>query len=343
MKYEKRGDKYRVRKTVDGKTLSLLFDKPPTEKDVVKKLAEKMAERDDKAVCEALKRDSFSNCVNLYIDLKSERISPRYKRELTHLADRLTEEFCALDVKEIKQMDIDRLIKHLQSKGLSPKTVKGYMISVVAIIKKFNPGISYSLDMLQPVPIKQDADTYIPTPAEVKSLLQYFDTHFPDQYCALALACYGLRREEIMAAEVSDIDSDDVLHVTKAMVQNEFNDWVIKDCKTIYSAREVPLDKALADRIRQQNKIYDYSPNRLGKSLKSAQKALGINEFSLHKLRHYFASQLHASGVSSADILRLGGWQKGSNVLELIYRHSLIDQDKERRKKIIAEFGSAIF
>ena len=55
--------------------------------------------------------------------------------------------------------------------------------------------------------------------------------------------------------------------------------------------------------------------------MKLVQTRLGLPHFSLHKLRHYFASSSHAMGIPDAVIMSMGGW-KTEIVMKSVYRHA---------------------
>lgn len=61
------------------------------------------------------------------------------------------------------------------------------------------------------------------------------------------------------------------------------------------------------------------------------QKELNIPRFSLHKLRHYYASVSHSLGVPDVYIMQAGGW-KSDNVLKTVYRHALNDKKREMQE-----------
>jgi integrase len=58
-----------------------------------------------------------------------------------------------------------------------------------------------------------------------------------------------------------------------------------------------------------------------------------MQHFSLHKLRHYFASRLSAEGVPDADIMALGGWSTDA-VMKTVYRHAMSAKTKEGKEAI---------
>ena len=61
--------------------------------------------------------------------------------------------------------------------------------------------------------------------------------------------------------------------------------------------------------IKDQGYVYKGFPGSISNYLGRIEKELGIEHFSLHKLRHYFASKLSAMNIPEADILKLGGWE----------------------------------
>lgn len=325
---------YRVRKMVDGRSVSLTFEKYPKDSDIIKALSKKLNEEPKE-----VKKNTFTfkDALTDYIELKKDSVSEKYALELSKLPDKLSDEFVNCEITQITQLMLDKEIHKWQKDGKSPKTIKNLTSAVRSVLRKYRPEAYFNTDMCKPVPIVQDEDIYIPSPEEVDELLEYFSIHFPDQYCAFALTTYGLRRSELCALSVSDFDEDCQVHINKAMVENSIHEYYIRPYpKNVHSVRTVPINEELVAEIRAQGFVYNRKPNRLGDALSTAQKALGIEPFSLHKMRHYFASQMHAAGVPDADIKRLLGHQKGSNCLDIVYKHSQIDRNKARKKEIVS-------
>lgn len=94
--------------------------------------------------------------------------------------------------------------------------------------------------------------------------------------------------------------------------------------------------------IRKQGFAYRGSPCYLSEHLNNVQRELGIPRFSLHKLRHYFASVMSASGVADVDIMALGGWET-DYVMKNVYRHSMIEQEAKRKRDAMSKLQSFIF
>ena len=68
-------------------------------------------------------------------------------------------------------------------------------------------------------------------------------------------------------------------------------------------------------------------------------KKCDVPKFSFHKLRHYFASELHAQGLPDKEIARIGGWET-LDTLHNIYQHSMRDKRKEFDNKVISIFSN---
>ena len=69
---------------------------------------------------------------------------------------------------------------------------------------------------------------------------------------------------------------------------------------------------------------------------------LGIARFPLHKLRHYFASEMSALGVPEADILRLGGWET-DHVMKTVYRYSMMEKEENTKREAAEKLRGVLF
>ena len=156
----------------------------------------------------------------------------------------------------------------------------------------------------------------------------------------LVLACYGLRRSEICALTLKDLDGD-TIRINKAKVLDEDGSWTMKTTKTTASTREIIIPDEIAEKIRRKGYIYNGYPNSIIRFLKNTEDALGIPRFPLHKLRHYFASKMSAMNIPEADIMRMGGWET-DYVMKGVYRHVMEDKNKEAQREAVKKLSSAI-
>lgn len=189
------------------------------------------------------------------------------------------------------------------------------------------------------MPQKLKNEPYIPSDEDVKRILDYSKgTQFE---IPLILACYGMRRSEICALTTQDIDGD-IVRINKAMVQDENKNWIVKTTKTTASTREIIIPTQIADKVREQGYVYKGHPGKISDYLYRAQKKLGIERFSIHKLRHYFASKMSALNIPEADIMRMGGWET-DHMMKSVYRHSMIDKQEQAKREAAEQLGKALF
>lgn len=143
-----------------------------------------------------------------------------------------------------------------------------------------------------------------------------------------------MRRSEICALDLSDIDGCTV-HIRKSKVICKDGGWIIKNYnKTTASTRDIEIPQSLADKIMHQGYIYKGHPGSISKHMHKLQAELGIKQFSLHKLRHYYASSAHLLGVADSYIMVAGGWSTDS-CLKRVYRHAFEDKAKEVNSKTV--------
>lgn len=329
---------YRVRKMKNGKMLTATFDHKPTEMEIIEAIAYKQK----MSIVKVGDETTVKDCILKYAEYKRTKNSPSTTREYIALPRRLSEAFLSTPISKVDQFTIDAEIMRLQGNGLARKTMLNYMSSVRTAINKFYPDLKINLEQL---PEKEPSEEpYIPTKEEVKELLEYVNKNDIMFYVPIALAALcGVRRSELAAIKVSSIDDEYNLHILTAIVQDENNDWVEKGNKTFKSTRLVPIPKPLADRIKLQGYVYNGNINSIGKALKRIEKEMGLPEFSLHKLRHFYITELWENGLKEADILYLSGHSKASDINKVIYRHQRIKEDRERRQKLSDGITSDFF
>lgn len=322
---------YRVRKSYKGKSYSLTFDRKPTKTMINDELMRRI--QSDPAAERS--NVSFKDAAVAYIASKEHVLSPSTIRDYSRYPERIPKWFCDLRMVLITQADVNNLINEL-SVGRSPKTVRNYHGFISAVLTTYRP--DFFLNTTLPQKIKHDV--YIPSSDDIRKLLQA--AAGSEYEIAIRLGCYGLRRSEICGLELSDLDNDGNLSISKSMVQNKDDEWIIKPYpKNFDSTRVVTIDKELAKLIRSTGYIYKGNPGQISKEMNRLQKLLGIPAFSLHKCRHYFASKLHDGGISDQDIMDLGGW-KTDHVMKAVYRHAMSDEKEEKRKKAAAVISGAI-
>lgn len=320
---------YRVRKMYRGKTYTVVFKEKPTQKEAIKALSEEL----DK-IHTNYSRMTFQAAAEEYVNIKRNVLSPKTIKEYVETPRRLPEWFCRTRISDITQVDINKVVNEL-CQTHAPKTVHNYHGFIFAVLSDFRPELRISTKL----PKKLKSAPYTPSDEDMKAI--FSEARGTIYEIPIILASYGMRRSEICALKPKDIEGD-VVHITKALVLDEKNNWVEKTTKTTESTRDIIIPMEIADRIREQGYVYKGHPNSITSYLIRTEKKLGIPHFSIHKLRHYFASKMSDMGVPEADILRLGGWSS-DHIMKSVYRHSMMDKEEERKREAAAKLSQTIF
>ncbi len=331
MNIEKRPNgKYRARITHNGKVYRKTFDRKPTKSDEVEFIKE-LSEREKK---EKEEKDSFKKCAENYIKNKRNVLSPKTIKEYKSALKNLPEWFCDMRISDITQSEINILVNELSEKN-KPKTIRNKHGFVSAVLSVYAP----EFVLRTKLPQKEENTVYVPSTDDIKRIVDYVkgDEQFE---IPILLACYGLRRSEICALTIDDLDGT-TLKINKAVVSNDKNEFVEKTTKTESSAREIEIGKYLADLIRERGYIYQGHPGSILKHLHMVQRKLGIEKFPLHKMRHYFASKM-LTITDKKTVQKMGGW-KTSYTMDKVYAHSLKEEEEKAKKAAVKLFDETIF
>ncbi len=330
MKIEKRGSgSYRVRKMYKGQMYTVNFDHKPTQKEAMLAMADELQKIQTKH--ESM---DFKAAAEEYIEAKKNVLSPTTIKGYKSAMKTISKKFQGLNIHDITALDIQSEINILAI-GHSPKTVRNYHGFISAVLGTFCPNLKISTTL----PQKLKNEPYIPSDEEVKKILKY--SKGTEYEIPIILACYGLRRSEICALTLDDIE-DDIVTIDKAKVLADTETWVNKTTKTTSSTRQIIIPMEIADMIRKKGYIYKGHPNSINSFLVKTEDKLGIPHFPLHKLRHYFASKMSALNVPEADIMKMGGWET-DHVMKSVYRHSMINQEKDAKRQAAEKLKNALF
>ena len=322
MKIEKLTDNtYRVRKQYKGRTYAICFDHKPTQKEAMIRMTEKMQVETDGS------KGKFEEYADKYIRSKENVLSPSTIGGYRKIVRCLSAEFKAKQFYDIQQIDIQNEINRY-AVDHAPKSVRNLHGFISAVFAVFRPNMNISTTL----PQKRKFDRNLPTTDDVKRILDASKGtkyHIPFQ-----LAVLGMRRSEICAATVDDLDGN-ILRINKATVYDENNQIIVRDnTKTEESTREIYLPDSLVAEIKDAGTIFDMTPSLLVKTLHSYQDKLQIPRFRLHDLRAYYVSYAHSLGIPDVYIMKNGGW-KTDYVMKSVYREALRDKTDEMQKKIV--------
>ena len=310
---------YRITKTVNGKRYRKTIDHKPTDAEAIKLMAELL----DNAPVNTSNM-TFDQAAEAYIQSKSRILSPATIRGYNNIRKNLPEKFSKTHIYDITALKVQSVVNEL-AENRSAKTLQNYASFIITVLENVDIHVKHPQ-----TPQKEKKDIYIPTTDDVQRIFNHIKGK--EEEIAIILAAHGLRRSEIAALTLSDLEGN-TLTINKAMVQDKAQRWVIKGTKTTDSTRTVIIPEDVADMIREKGYIYNKMPYTINQDLHRAQRELGIPEFSLHKLRHFFASFAHELGFSDKAIQSMGGW-KSDSILRTVYQHAM---DINEKKKKISE------
>lgn len=308
--------KYRVRKMVDKVMYTFILDHKPTDSEVIRLLAEKIADKSPTPETLPLKKACLK-----YMETKSNLLSPSTVRGYTSIVKQIPADmedvYVANITKPMLQAEVNRY-----AADHSPKSAKNYgmfLTTVCAFYGNEIRGIQY------PQMVKKES--YIPTVEELRAILK--DLEGTNFYVPVFLGCRGLRLSEVCALTLEDLSEDNILTIDKAKVR-AVEHYETKTTKTVNSARRIAIPARIADIIRAQGYIYTGHPCSIYRKLIRAEERLGIPSFSFHQLRHFFASYAHYEGFVDKAIQDDAGWATDAT-MKATYRQAM-DKDAISRQ-----------
>lgn len=327
MTIEKRANgKYRITQMIDGKRYRITLDHKPTKREAEDAIRELVAD----SATYADKDMTFQKAAEGYIGLKNNVLSPSTIVGYYKMLRQLSESFRETLINDIDRITIQAEINRLAA-SLSPKSVSNISGFIAPVLGMYRPQLQYKITL----PAKEIVEPYVPTEAEMKSILDHVKG--TEYYIPFTLGVFGLRRSEVCALELSDLEGN-ILHINKAKVQNIEKEWIIKHYnKTSESHRDIYLPDQLVDLMKKDGFCFTKHPERLYDRLCRCQDELGIQHFRLHDLRHYYASYAHALGIPDEYIMKQGGW-KTDHVMKRVYRHAFQKEYEEAAAKFAKNF-----
>lgn len=324
---------YHFQKMINGTRYSFTLDHKPTQKEI-KQLIDEKEKLNSRITSHNAQNATFYECAIKYLDIKKNVISPSTARSYGAMLRSMPESFTGLKLKDIDQLEIQKLINDIAAER-APKTVRNYHAFISAVLQLYAPGLTLNTTL----PQKIKNEDYIPTADEVKAVLKIAEN--TKYWVPFYLGAYGLRRSEILALTLDDINFETgEIIINKAMVYNDQHEWIIKQNKTTESSRAIIVSPEVLERIKRQNNVYTGHPRKIIENLHSMQKKAGVPQFKFHALRHFFATEI-SRVLPEADWLHLGGWSS-PYVAKKIYRHSRAEQETAEKKKAATQLTNLL-
>ena len=329
MTIEKHGSKWRIREMKDGVRYSVSVDYKPTKAEARALIADRIRQ-----FVTPTGAETIESAAKKYIARREATKSPATLREYDRIIKKLPPALKGTRLSNLKQEDLQGYIDGMVKQGLSPKTVMNRSGLLISVIKERRPEIAFNLNF----PQAKKPEFYIPDDDDIKKL--YDAVKGSEFEVAVLLGAYGLRRSEICALTLDDI-GDGSIRIEKGRVQDRNGDWVDKPTKTTNSTRTIIVPTELTDLIKKQGYVYRLAPGKITNHMRRQQEKLGLKKFTLHKLRHYYASKMSSQRAPDAVIKYSGGW-KTDYIMKQVYTHAMQKDVKEEAKKFGAELGAIL-
>lgn len=273
---------------------------------------------------------TLSEAYQRYINSKSSVLSPSTISGYKRLKKNHFQNLMPMKLSKITSKHIQTAINEL-SASYSAKTVRNAHGLLHSVMKAYRP--SFEFDTTLPQKVKPQYT--IPTTADIAVLLDKANNKI--RVPILLASQGGLRRSEICALPPDDF-TDFGVNVNKVAVYDADNNVKIKTTKTIAGTRFVPLPQNVIAEAKKW-KYFNLTPATLDRQYSTLRNKCDIPRFSFHKLRHYFASELHSQGITDQYIAEIGGWET-VEVLHSIYQHTLRDKQETMSEKIVSIFDT---
>lgn len=315
---------WRVRITIDGKTYSFTAE---TEDEAIYKAS---AFKTGREKFQKPKDKSVFQCVKEYIESKENLLSISTIRGYYIILDNaLTQienvKLCNLSEKVLQQW------VNANAANYSAKSLKNQFGLVTSALKQEKIQLDYNKILLPKVESKEPL---IPDEKQIGQILRIVNGTSVEIPVTIAVTL-GLRQSEIAALKWADYNGE-MLNIHSAKVPDKTHKYVYKDTtKSKASKRKLEVEGILKERLDRAERKSEYistlNPKSVIQTFHSLCKRNGLPCFTMHALRHAYASEMLAMGVPDKYAMQRMG-HSTPNMLKKVYQHLYEDKQKEISK-----------
>ena len=280
---------------------------------------------------------TVSECVEGYIEVKYNIIAPSTRRCYEgYKKTRIDPTIGSKSIKKLTKAEVQKWVSDLSAEGLSPKTVKNIYMLFHSAVLMYDEDFRMNIQLPSP----KKFENHCPSDKEIQELIKAIREEGDQELLiAVLLAAFGpMRRSEICALTSDDVNGN-TISVTKALVRDNYNEWVLKEPKTYHSNRQIEFPPFVVKELEGiEGAIIKCTPDAIGKRFYKLLRSRDLTLFRFHDLRHYGASIMHFIGVPDKVIELRGGWSPTSLVLRKIYQNAIDKEVKTQTKKINSHF-----
>lgn len=277
---------------------------------------------------------TFDKAVMAYIDSKESVLSPSTIRSYlgTYKKYIAGSKLGELKISKINNVALQLWVGELSKTGMSPKSVRNHYGLISSTLGMFLPDFRPRITL----PQLEQKRRYTPSDDDVKKLISAID----DEELLIAVLLYSfgpMRRGEICALEHKHIHGNEI-HVVNNLVKDKNGQWIVKAPKTPQSVRQIEFPDFVISRIpKGKGRIISVTPDAITQRFRDLADSLDLPHFTLHDLRHYSASIMHALNVPDKYIMARGGW-KTDKVLKTVYQNVIDLEAAKQQKRIVGHF-----
>lgn len=262
-------------------------------------------------------------------------------------------------ISDVKPFHCQNILNEMFEKGYAKGTINQTKIALHAF---FSSAVANEIIPKNPIsreikcPGSKKAERRVLTVDEQKAFIESCsDSPYREEYCFILQT--GLRVGELLALTWADVDfQKKVLKISKSLHYQgkKERQFVLTETKTKKGMREIPLtDEAVEILRRKRNKrkkrkvaSIEYADNIFlnkkgrpeypvyyNKEIKRIASEIGIEEFSIHTLRHTFATRCIEAGMRPKTLQEILGHANIAVTMDL-YVHVTDDERASEMKKL---------
>lgn len=281
----------------------------PTRKEAEYLAAEYSAHRKEN---ENIPSMTLGDAIDQYIAVKQGVWSPKTTREYLRYRRIYFQGVMDIRISDLTSAILQREVSS-EAMKYSPKSVRNVYGLVSAALNMFQPEKKYKVLL----PQKEKKNIVIPQGREINNIFDAFENTDLELPVYLA-ACLGLRRSEISALDLnSDIDYEkNTVTVSKAMVEDKDNNWVIKAPKAYESSRTLDAPEFLMEKLREARDAGYVMPNPtvISKKYSRVMKSIGLEKIRFHDLRHPYVKLMTKKICNFFILLRQAYFARNASI-----------------------------
>lgn len=325
---------YFIRMRLGGQEITVTR---PTEKEAI---AEAMAIKagiiKDRRAPEKM---SLQTAYERYIDAKEAVLSPSTVAGYKRLAKNTFQQLMRKQMDSITNEMIQREISAMRRGGKSPKYIANASGLLSSVLKMYAPDFRYNVVL----PQKEKPELRTPNDEEISDIISAVKGTSVELPTLMAI-WMGMRLSEIRGAQYGDIKNG-LLHICRAIVDNENGEAIVKLTKTSAGTRRVSIPDYIASLIPPSDDPNEYivkaSGQAIYKKFTRALEAKGIEHMRFHDLRHVNAAVMVRLGVESKYAQERNGWAS-DRMYKQVYAYTMQDQMAAVDSSINSYFANKI-